>query len=98
MLRMDHFLDETPKQLQEIATFFGLSLSAAKADAIASSSIFTVYAKDSSVPWNASIQKTMMAGRSQVYAKEIDDGMDFAHELLLKHSALRKHLQDYLSD
>merc|ERR1712194_421792 len=92
MVRMDEFLEDTAQVLRNIASFFGLSLDTAKANAITASDIFTKYAKEESVPWNASIQATMLKGRAKAFSANITEGMEFMERLLKEHKVLRKHL------
>ena len=78
-----------------MAAHFGLSLSTARAAAIVAGQVWNTYAKDTSVPWNATVQRTLLEGRTEAYRVQVDEGFKFAVELIARHGELEE-LADYV--
>mmetsp|Transcript_65513 Transcript_65513/g.213317 ORF Transcript_65513/g.213317 Transcript_65513/m.213317 type:complete len:483 (+) Transcript_65513:64-1512(+) len=96
LLRMDDFLEKPSRRLVDVAEFFGLPLSSKVADTITEGRTFKEYAKDSSVPWNGTIQATLLQGRAEAFADDIAKGLAFADKLLAEHGGVAKRLKAFI--
>ncbi|CAK0847484.1 unnamed protein product [Prorocentrum cordatum] len=73
-LLMQDFLDDPAERLAEAAAFLGLALARPAAEEVAAGPVFRQYAKDFGTPWNATVQRQMLAGRARVYGAEVRAG------------------------
>ena len=90
LLRMDQLLATPAAYLRHVAAHFGLPLSQARAADIVAGPVWSTYAKDSSVPWNATVQRTLLEGRATAYRPQVREGVAFAASLIAEHPELER--------
>merc|ERR1711957_196106 len=86
-LNMPDFLADPATVLTHVGNHFGLPRLAAMSDRITEGHVFRQYAKDSSVPWNSTVQQIAVQTRYAAFTDEVEEGVQFAYDLMSEHAS-----------